>query len=53
MKTCPIARRRADLQKAIERFSDYGVPFLAPKEVAQQMPLYSELLSSRLGKSKK
>jgi quercetin dioxygenase-like cupin family protein len=40
----------ADVQQAIERFSDYGVRFLAPEEVAEQMPLFPESLSANLDK---
>src|SRR5262245_8464996 len=43
----------ADLEQTMQRFSDYGVRFLAPEEVAEQMPLYSELLSQHHGKSSK
>jgi len=34
----------ADLQQTAERFSQYGVHFLSPDEIAGQMPLYPKPL---------
>jgi quercetin dioxygenase-like cupin family protein len=39
-----------DLKQAAQRFSEYGVRFLTPDEVADQLPLYPEPLPRNPGK---
>ena len=39
-----------DLQEAAQRFREHGVRFLAPEEVADQLPLYPKPLPPNPGK---
>ena len=40
----------ADPEEIARRFAEYGVRFLAPNEVADQMPLYPKPLPPKPGK---
>lgn len=44
LPTAALTYSMADLKETAERFSEYGVRFLAPDEIADQLPLYPKTL---------
>jgi mannose-6-phosphate isomerase-like protein (cupin superfamily) len=53
LPTGAVTYSTSDLEQAAQRFSEHGVRFLAPDEVADQLPLYPKPLSPNPGKRAK
>ena len=51
LPTGALTYSKADFEQTAQRFIEYGVRLLAPKEVAEQLPLYRQSLLPSFGKS--